>query len=170
MSVSEDSGARGSFPERALRLAALIGGFALFLIMGLVAVSVIFRYVLGMPIFGSQEIVEIGMSVVVMLAMPFTSFSGSHIRVDIFDRRLGAAGRFFGDLISRTVGIFVLGLLVRKTWDKALDAHEYGDVTNMIEIPVWIAYGAITFGMGLFILVLAGQIVGQIRHGVTGYE
>jgi len=106
----------------------------------------------------------------VMLAMPFTSFSGSHIRVDIFDRRLGAAGRFFGDLISRTVGIFVLGLLVRKTWDKALDAHEYGDVTNMIEIPVWIAYGAITFGMGLFILVLAGQIVGQIRHGVTGYE
>ena len=40
----------------------------------------------------------------------------------------------------------------------------------MIELPVWIAYGAITFGMGLFAVVLAGQLIGQFLQGVTDYE
>ena len=138
--------------------------------MLLVSISVFFRYALAQPILGSQELVEIGMAAVVMLAMPYTAIKGQHIRVDILDQHLGPFGRFAGDLFSRIVSIFVLFLLVRKAWDKALDAHEYGDVTNMIEIPVLIAYGSITLGMGLFILVLCLQTITQLRHGVAGYE
>ena len=66
--------------------------------------------------------------------------------------------------------MFVIYLLIQKTWGKMLDAHEYGDVTNMIEIPVAIAYGAITFGMGLFAIVLLVQLVRQLRRGVADYE
>ena len=40
----------------------------------------------------------------------------------------------------------------------------------MIEIPVAIAYGAITVGMGLFAVVLAAQLIGQFRRGMAGYE
>ena len=40
----------------------------------------------------------------------------------------------------------------------------------MIEIPVWIAYGAITLGMGFYALVLFWQIIEQLRSGATGYE
>jgi len=50
-----------------------------------------------------------------------------------------------------------------------LDAHKYGDVTNMIEIPVSIAYGAITIGFGLSVLVLAGQLILQLRNGPANY-
>ena len=163
--------ARGaSLPEHLLRFAALAGGLALFAIMLLVSVSVFYRYVLGQPILGSQELVQIGMSVVVMLAMPYTALTGQHIRVDIFDNRLGSAGRFLCDLVARVISIAVLFVLIRKTWDKALDAHEYGDVTNMIEIPVWIAYGSITIGMGLFILVLVLQLYWQFKQGMQSYD
>jgi len=51
-----------------------------------------------------------------------------------------------------------------------LDAHKYGDVTNMLEIPVSIAYGAITIGFGLSILVLLSQLYSQFRHGPANYE
>ncbi len=156
--------------ERLFRGAALLAGLALFAIMLLVSTTVFYRYVLNQPILGDQELVEIGMSLVVMLAMPFATWQGAHIRVDILDERLGSFGRFLGDLFARSIGIFVLYLLVRKALDKAFDAYEYEDVTNMIEIPVWIAYGAISVGMGLFILVLVIQLALQLRQGSSNYE
>lgn len=167
---------RGSFPgawgspERLLKGVALLGGLVLFGLVLLVSTSVFARYVLNQPILGDQELVEIGMALVVMAAMPLTTLQNGHIRVDILDHRIGAPGRFVGDVFARVVSCIVLFLLIRKSWDKMLDAHEYGDVTNMIEIPVSIAYGAITFGMGLFAVVLVVQLVGQFLQGVDSYE
>ena len=153
-----------------LRGAALLGGLILCGLMLMVCVSVVFRYLLNEPILGDQELVEIGMSVVVMAAMPFTTLQQQHIRVDVLDYWLGDRGRFAGDLFARTVSIAVLYLLIRKTWAKALDAHEYGDVTNMLEIPVWITYGAISIGMGLVVVVLVAQLIQQLRRGPVAYE
>ena len=156
--------------ERPLRLVALLGGLVLTGIMVLVSAAVFYRYVLNQPILGDQELVEIGMSLVVMMAIPFATLRGAHIRVDILDQRIGERGRFYGDLLARGLSVYVLFLLVQKSWAKTLDAHEYEDVTNMIEIPVWIPYGAITIAMGLFIVVLVFQLVRQLRRGVSGYE
>ena len=162
-------GAR-ELPGHLLQGVALLGGLVLFVITLLVSTSVFYRYVLNEPILGDQEMVEIGMSLVVMMAMPYAALKGAHIRVDILDEVIGKAGCFWGDVFTRVVSCFVLLLLIRKTWDKTWDAHKYGDVTNMIEIPVWIAYGAITIGMGLFALVLAVQLVVQLRGGISGHE
>ena len=162
-------GAR-DIPGHLLRGVAHLGGLVLFVIMLLVSTTGFYRYVLNQPILGDQELVEIGMSLVVMMAMPFAALKGAHIRVDILDEAIGKAGCFLGDVFTRTVSCFVLFLLIRKTWDKTWDAHKYGDVTNMIEIPVWIAYGAITAGMGLFALVLAVQLIDQLRGGISGHE
>lgn len=166
---NETSGAP-DLPERLLQGVALVGGLVLIAIMLLVSASVFARYVVNQPILGDQELVEIGMSLVVMMAMPYAALRGAHIRVDILDGPIGRRGRFWGDVFARTVSCFVLFLLIRKTWDKAWDAHEYGDVTNMIEIPVWIAYGAISVGMALFALVLAGQLVIQFHRMVSTRE
>ena len=155
---------------RLLKAPAVISGIALFLLMCLVSYTVFRRYVMNNPVLGDAELVQIGMSLVVMMAMPYATFSGAHIRVDIFDRKIGAWGRYLGDVMARSLGAFFLFLLIQKTWDKALDAHEYGDVTNMIEIPVWIAYGAITVGMGGYALVLIAQLVVQFLSGVKDYE
>lgn len=156
--------------ERLLKYVALVGGLLLFAIMTLVSVAVFYRYWLNDPILGDTELVEIGMSLVVMMAMPYVTLRGEHIRVDILDPFLGGYGRYLGDVFARLISCFVLYLLIRKTWAKTLDAHEYNDVTNMIEIPVWIAYGAITVGFGLTLLVLAGQLLLQLRMSPANYE
>ncbi len=155
---------------RLLKALAAISGAVLFVLMCLVSYAVFRRYVMNDPVLGDAELVQIGMSLVVMMAMPYATAHGAHIRVDIFDRRIGAWGRFLGDLMARSIGSFILFLLIEKTWDKALDAHEYGDVTNMIEIPVWIAYGAITIGMGGYATVLFVQLIAQLLSGVRDYE
>jgi len=164
------TGGAPDIPERLLRGVALAGGLVLIAIMLLISAAVFARYVVNQPILGDQELVEIGMSLVVMMAMPFAALKGAHIRVDILDGAIGRRGRFWGDVFARVVSCFVLFLLIRKTWEKAWDAREYGDVTNMIEIPVWIAYGAISVGMGLFAMVLAGQLFNQFRRTAPARE
>lgn len=156
--------------ERLLRIVALLSGLVLVAIMVLVSVAVFYRYVLNNPILGDTEMVEIGMSLVVMMAMPYVTLKGEHIRVDILDPYIGSFGRFVGDVFARVVSCFVLFLLVRKTWDKTLEAIKYEDVTNMIELPVWIPYGVISVGFGLAVLVLAGQLFLQFRQGWKDYE
>ena len=93
----------------------------LFVIMCLVTYSVFRRYVMNDPILGDQELVEIGMSVVVMLAIPFATLRGAHIRVDILDNAIGNWGRFLGDIVARGLGAYILFLLIQKTWGKAWD-------------------------------------------------
>ncbi len=156
--------------EHLLKLVALLGGVILFAIMALVSVAVFYRYILNEPILGDTELVEIGMSLVVMMAMPFVTLTNNHIRVDVFDNSLGSAGRFLADIFARLIGCFVLTLLIIKTWDKTLEAIEYEDVTNMIELPIWIPYGAITIGFGLTVLVLIVQLIQQLRGGWHDYE
>ena len=155
---------------RLLKALAAVSGAVLFVLMCLVSYTVFRRYVMNDPVLGDAELVQIGMSLVVMMAMPYATANGAHIRVDIFDGHIGVWGRFLGDLMARSIGSFILFLLIEKTWDKALDAHEYGDVTNMIEIPVWIAYGAITIGMGGYATVLFVQLIAQLLSGVRDYE
>ncbi len=157
-------------PGRILKVLAAVSGVVLFGIMCLVTYSVFRRYIMNDPILGDTEIVQIGMALVVMLAMPHATNAGAHIKVDVLDRRIGAWGRYLGDLLARGIGAYVLILLIQKTWAKALDAHEYGDVTNMIELPVSLAYGAITLGMGIYAIVLMVQLAFQLASGVKNYE
>ena len=63
-------------PGRLLTVLAMISGAVLFAIMLLVSYSVFRRYAVNDPILGDQEIVEIGMSLVVMMAMPYTITMG----------------------------------------------------------------------------------------------
>ena len=160
MSAPQTKGQSGArdIPERILHAASLASGLALFGLMILVSVSVFFRYALNSPLLGSQEIIQLGMVFVVMLAMPYTALTEKHIRVDILDNLLGRTGAIICDLIGRLLGIAVLGMLVRKSFDKMLDAYEYEDVTNMIELPIWMAYAAICVGMALYVCVLVLQI------------
>ena len=97
-----------------MKALAMISGLALFLLMCLVSYAVFRRYVMNDPVLGDAELVQIGMSLVVMMAMPYATFSGAHIRVDIFDSKIGAWGRYLGDVLARSLSVFFLFLLIKK--------------------------------------------------------
>ena len=93
-----------SLSVRILNGVAVAGGLTLLAVMLLVSTTVFFRYVLNQPILGDQELVEMGMPLVVMAAMPFAALKGAHIRVDVLDRFIGEGGRYWGDRI-RAFGV-----------------------------------------------------------------
>ena len=101
----------------------------------------------------------------VMLAMPAASLRGDHVAVDVLDNAIGRWGRFFGDILSRSIGMYLLSNLAWRAWLKLLDAKEFADLTNMLRIPLWPFYGLLALGSLLFALVLLLQLIDVLRSG-----
>lgn len=141
---------------------AIGAGLCLLSMVGVVCAGVVMRYLVGNPILGVNEIVQMAAVALAMLALPYATSSGAHVRVDLLDGRLGRWGRLTGDLFSRALSIVALIILCRQAWSKAVDALEYGDVTNMLQLPIWVAYAAILLGMGLCAVVFAVQMVALV--------
>jgi len=138
---------------------AVAAGLCLVTMVSVISLGVVLRYVFSAPLLGVNEIVQMVAVALAMLALPYTTIAGAHVRVDLLDPWIGRWGRLLGDLLSRSLSIVALFILCRQAWSKAVDAVEYGDVTNMLQLPLWPAYGAILLGMGLCLLIFAVQIV-----------
>lgn len=148
----------------------LVSSLALVVLLLVTFAGVIMRYVFNAPILGSNEIIELASVALVMLAMPTAAQAEVHIRVDVFDGMIGTFGRFAGDILSRGISIALLVVLVWRSWGKLADGAEYGDATNMLNIPLWPFYGLLVVGAALYALVLAIQLADIIRSGVARSE
>ena len=152
------------FGQATFFLAALAGLILLFMV-GLIAFGVIMRYVVGQPILGINEIVQLAAVALAMLALPYTTHAEAHVRADLFDNALGAWGRFGADLLTRALSIVTLWILAGRAWDKAVDALEFGDETNMLGLPIWPIYGFVAVAIGLTIAVFAVQFLAILISG-----
>jgi len=150
---------------RATLLLAALAGVILLGMVGLIGFGVIMRYLVGQPILGINEIVQLAAVALAMLALPYTTHVEGHVRADIFDSPLGPRGRFVGDLLTRALSMIALWVLAGRAWDKTLDALEYGDETNMLGLPIWPVYGFVAAAIALTIAVFAVQFLAILVSG-----
>ncbi|MEM9104365.1 MAG: TRAP transporter small permease [Pseudomonadota bacterium] len=132
---------------------AVGAGICLVAMVAVVMLGVVMRYAIGSPLLGVNEIVQLIAVALAMLALPYCTASGAHVRVDLFDHILGRSGRLLSGLLFRVLVIVALFFLCRRAWTKAAEAIEFGDVTNMLQLPLWPFYGAVFAGIALCALV-----------------
>jgi len=128
-------------------------------IMMLTVVDTTGRYLLNSSIAGSNEMIEIMLSVLIMLAIPFCTTEGAHIKVDLLDRVLGKWGRFFATFLTNTIGAATLYFLASRAWRKATEAWEYEELTLYVQFPKSILYGTISVSAYVFALLLLWHIL-----------
>ncbi|WP_159952468.1 TRAP transporter small permease [Rhizobium sp. 18065] len=151
--------------DRATKTLSALAGVSLLFMVVVITISVLTRYLFNSPITGSDEIVQMTGVAVIMLALPYATAHGAHVRVDIFDHVLGHWGRLGGDVLSRLLSGFVFAILANRAWEKMLDAHEYGDTTNMLQIPMWPFYAILVAGISLCLVVYAVELVLIVVRG-----
>ena len=151
--------------DRAARALAIVAGAGLLVVLTLIFVSVVMRYIFSTPIVGVNEIVQLASVGIVMLALPWCTAEGAHVGVDVLDHKIGPWGRFLGDIQARLIAALILSVLVWRAILKAMDAHEFGDATNMLQMPIWPFYAMIAGGMALSALVLLAQLIQILREG-----
>jgi len=137
-------------------LAQISCGFLIAIVL-ITTIDTGMRYLFSRPIGGSNEIIEILLSFLIMFAIPFCTAERAHIRVDLLDGFLGPIARRICDIVIGIAGVAVLSFLSQRALLKALEAHEYGDTTIFLSFPQWTIYGVIGLSAALYALILIWQ-------------
>jgi len=138
---------------------ATLSGLVLGFMMLFVVVGAVLRYVFNSPIPGGNEVLELASVATVMLALPYCTTQDAHIRIDLLDSLLGDIGRLVTELLYCVIGLIVLWFLVKSYAARTVEAYEYEDVTNMLDIPLWPFYTLTGFGMALYALILGIKLL-----------
>ena len=135
-----------------LMAAVLKGDIALYSIAGAVLAfmivltlcDVILRN-LGHPITGSMEIIQYGGSIVFGFSIPYATWMGAQIVVDLVTGKLGFKNRKRIQAVTRSVGMIMFLFVAYNFFMYALDVKRTGELTASFKIPYYPFCFAISF-------------------------
>jgi len=149
--------------DRAVRLLAYLGGIALLWLMGLTVVAVVMRYVFNAPILGAQDISELSLVLVVFFALAHCGWTGGHVAVDLIGTVLKPKTLRWTDTLVRAISGLLFVYVAWQTMRQGLDAFEFGEASNLVEIPHFPFILVVAFGSTVYALVLFVQAVRVAR-------
>ncbi|ROR32195.1 TRAP transporter small permease [Inmirania thermothiophila] len=143
---------------------AIAGGVLILAAAALTVVSVGTRYVLGRPIPGDFELVEIACAVAVFAFLPWCQLQRGNVLVDVFTLRAPRRLRARLDALwSALYGALALLLAWRMALG-GLDMRRYGEQTMVLGVPLW--WGFIPIVASL--LLLAATCLATAWHDLRG--
>ena len=153
-------------PSRVHRLAGWLetgAGMALIVMMMITVVDVFLRNVFNHPISGAIELVKIMMAYLVFLAVPQTFLSRKHVQVDVVDHLVGPRTLLGLEILGELCGLGLLAVMLVMMWGEARDAHEMGDITSDLMIPVTVLWAPMLVGAACSLAALVSLILADLR-------
>lgn len=138
--------------NRALQIAATVLGYvaAAFLaaMMLLTVADVVLRSAFNVPIYGTFELIELGLACTIFVALPAVFLRDQHLVVDIVDRFVRPATTRVLDLAGALASLGVLAVMVSQMVPLARDMYQFGDVTADLSIPKIVYWIPVLLGVG----------------------
>jgi TRAP-type C4-dicarboxylate transport system permease small subunit len=139
------------------RAFAFAGGALLVAITGMSVVSIAMRTVLGRPVPGDFELVQVGCGVAVAAFLPYCQLRRGNIIVDFFTTRASRRVQRALDGLGALLLALVMGALAWRAAAGMLTVKAAGEITMIVGFPVWLGYAAIVPSLAL--TALAGLAV-----------
>jgi TRAP-type C4-dicarboxylate transport system permease small subunit len=134
---------------------ALMGGLFLVVIALMNTWSVISLAVLGFPVPGDFEMVQMGVAVVAFSFLPYCQLKGANVTADIFTAGASKVTVAVFTLLAALVAAFFSVILLWKMSNGMVSYLRYKELTTILNIPVWIAYPPILVSLVLLVLAAA---------------
>jgi len=134
-------------------LSAVIGGTVLIAVALMTVVSVIGRAAFAAPILGDVELVQLGCAVCVATFLPYTQFRRGNIIVDFFTARASRRTQSGMDGLGALLYAIVMALIAWRAFAGGESAHESGETSMLMSMPLWIPYMLMVPGFALSALV-----------------
>ena len=135
------------------RAFALAGGAVLVAMTGMSVVSITGRTVLGRPLAGDFELVQVGCAAAVAAFLPYCQLRRGNIIVDFFTARASPRTQGRLDALGALLLAAVMALLAWRTADGMLTVRAAGEITMIVSFPVWLGYAAIVPSLALTAVV-----------------
>ena len=135
------------------RAFAFAGGVVLVAMTGMSVVSIAGRTVLGRPLAGDFELVQVGCAAAVAAFLPYCQLRRGNIIVDFFTVRASPRVQAALDALGALLLAAVMALLAWRTAAGMLTVKAAGEITMIVGFPVWLGYAAIVPSLALTALV-----------------
>jgi TRAP-type C4-dicarboxylate transport system permease small subunit len=144
------------------RMLNVIGGIALVFIVVLTVADVILR-AFRVPILGTYEIVSLSGSVVILFALPLTTWSRGHIYVDFVVIKFPPKVREVFNIATRCLVFFLFFLSGWNMIKYGMDLHGTAEVSPTLKLPFYpvvYAVGVCCFVQCLVLITDVVKIIG----------
>jgi TRAP-type C4-dicarboxylate transport system permease small subunit len=132
---------------------AVLGGIVLLGVMLMTVASVLMRAILGSPITGDFELVEMGTAIAAFAFLPYCHQAGGNVVVDVFTTRAPERVKSALAALSSLVLLAIALILVWRMAEGGHDFYRYQEVTTNLGIPRWWAFPPILISLALLALV-----------------
>lgn len=145
------------------RLFAGIGGLVLLAMMLMTVASVTRRTLLGAPIPGDFELVEIGSAIAIFCFLPWCQSTGGNVLVDFFTQNTGPRVNHMLEALGDLVYMLIAALLLWRLWHGGMEMRQYGEQSMVLAIPVWWSFLIVIPAMALLTMTCAATMIGHVR-------
>ncbi|MBC9245849.1 TRAP transporter small permease [Paracoccus sp. 11-3] len=140
-----------------------IGGITLLALMLMTVASVTLRGVIGKPIPGDYEMVELGSAIAIFCFLPWCQVNGGNVLVDFFTQKSSARTNHLLEAIGDLIYLLIAALLLWRMYHGATEMRSYAEQTMVLRIPVWYSFIAIIPAMALLVATCTATMIGHIR-------
>ena len=127
-------------------------------LIALVAIDVIGRYLFNMPLFGSTELIEISMALLIFLSIPVATYKREHIRIALLEHILSQQTKRIIDNFITICFSGGLYLVSEKLWKLTSRFERRNSHTEFLEIPMQYISGIAILGCYLTIILLVLRV------------
>ena len=155
-----------SVDEGFFKFEKILNLLAALVILGIMLIGtfqVFGRKLLGFPVPGYVDWIEMIMTVFAFIAISYTQRLGGHVRMEIILGRLRGRILYALEIIGTLAAIFIVTVLGYYGYEHFLRAWEIGDSTIDIQLPVWPSKLLVPFAFGILVIRLVIQLFGFIR-------
>jgi TRAP-type C4-dicarboxylate transport system permease small subunit len=136
---------------------------AVIIMMMLTCIDVMLR-LFWQPIPGTYELVGFIGTVIVSLALAYTSIERGHIAVELLVERLPKKLQPFIEGINSLIGLALFSLIAWQSTVYAADLKSSGEVSLTLEMPTYPFVFGISIGCGMLCVVLLVEFIQSMRR------
>jgi len=107
------------------------------LIVGVIAIDVVGRYFFSHPFQWSQEIATLGLLLLFVAAIPFTTASNGHVRTESLYEKYTPRTRALTDAVGALCGAVFMGIVAFWQFRELPGMFARGEGAEFIDIPYW---------------------------------
>lgn len=145
------------------RWVAIIGGVVLVSMMLMTVFSVTRRTLLGTPVPGDFELVEIGSAITIFCFLPWCQITSGNVLVDFFTMKAGPRTNHMLEAVGDLVYLLIALLLTWRLFHGAMEFRSFGENSMVLRLPVWWSFTIIMPAMLLLIVTTFFTMIGHVK-------
>jgi len=141
-----------------VRVLALIGGVVLAALGVMQVVSIILRALIGKPVPGDFELIQLGTAVVVFCFLPITILHRHNFIVSLITDHLPRRAKAVLAAIASAVFLVIASVLLWRMSLGSLEIRALGEHTLVIGVPIWWALVPIMVAVAILVIASASAL------------